>query len=97
MTIKSASLPTGHPAPGSTGLRLNEEQREALSRERTGPYGGDDLGHETVVAAMTQALPANVEARKRMVAALARELDRPVAVRFPPEGRSCRVYRSNER
>jgi hypothetical protein len=109
LSPETPSLPTGHPAPGSTGLRLNEEQREALSLEevpfsstsgpwvdgsdeRTGPYGGDDLGHEAVVAALTVALPANIEARKRNVAALAAELRKPFEPRFPPEGRSDRVY-----
>ena len=108
---KPDPLPTGHPAPGSTGLRLNEEQIAALgfskvtdrcddgdhdwdrgkgwcrqcglserqvayeSSEHTGHYGGDDLGHEAVVAALTVALPANVEARKRNVDRLRREMD----------------------
>jgi hypothetical protein len=64
--------------------------------ERTGPTsGGSDLAHEQVVAALTAKLPANVEARKRMVAALAKELARPVTPRYPHEGRSDRVFKVN--
>jgi hypothetical protein len=56
--------------------------------ERTGPYGGHDLGHEEHVAALTAALPENEAARKRNIAALAKDLDRPAPVRFPHPGRN---------
>ena len=48
--------------------------------------------HEANIAALTEALPANVAARKRNIAALAKELGRPAPVRYPHEGRSDRVY-----
>lgn len=80
-----------------------EAQREVnrpdpYADERTGRYGGSDLGHEEVVAELTAKLPANVEARKKLIAALAAEqtdLAKKFQPRFPAEGRSCRVYRSN--
>ena len=50
--------------------------------ERTGPHDGvSDLGHEQVIAALTEALPANQAARKRMVAALSAEMSQPVSTR----------------
>jgi pyruvate/2-oxoglutarate dehydrogenase complex dihydrolipoamide acyltransferase (E2) component len=84
------ALPTGRPAPGSTGLRLNEEQEAALT-ERTGPYGGDDIRHEAVVAALTVARSQNEAARLRNVAALAVEMRKPASSRYPHEGHSDRV------
>ncbi len=69
-------LPTGHPAPGSTGLRLNEEQREALAR-----YNGCDLKREqelTEWQRQEDELPLKLggqSRRDRLVAALAAEMD----------------------
>ncbi len=66
--------------------------RGIVPEERTGPRsGGSDLEHEAVVAALTEALPANQAARRRMVAALAKEMARPVTARFPPESRLDRA------
>ena len=66
-------------------------------------HGEDKYSHHRLARsdesarALTEALPANVEARKRMVAALAQELRKPVTPRFPAESRQCRVYRGNDR
>lgn len=78
------------------------EQPDPYATERTGPYGGNDLRHEAVVAALTQALPVN-EARRRRNVALARaDLDageerRRRLVGTVHEGRNSRVYKENDR
>jgi hypothetical protein len=74
-----------------SGHRVDTETSKAVPQptakvdpyweERTGPYGGNDLGHEEHVAALTAALPANEAARKRNVAALAAEMRIPGADR----------------
>jgi hypothetical protein len=100
--------PTGHPTPGSTGLRLNEEQREALKVDKYAEHrsslaarivaegwGGGTENLEQVTARYTE--NSQPGARDRLVAALAAELRKPFEPRFPPESRSCRVYRSNDR
>jgi hypothetical protein len=67
-----------------------------LPDEHTGPYGNPgavSIEHsEADIAALTAALPANVAARARNVAALAAELRRPVEPRFPSVGRDDRVF-----
>lgn len=46
---------------------------------------------EADIAALTAALPANIAARKRNIAALAQELRKPFAPRYPHTGRDDRV------
>jgi hypothetical protein len=64
---------------------------DALGEQRiVGTDGRSEVDHEARIAALTQALPANEAARKRNVAALAAELRRPVAPRFPHVGKDDR-------
>lgn len=53
------------------------------------------IGGPAVMAQLTYDHPDNVRARK--LAALRDELSKPVAARFPHEGRSDRVYSENRR
>lgn len=71
--------------------RQNGAQPDPYATERTGPYGGSDLGHEQVVAALTL--------RDAKVKVLRAEMGRePMRPRFPPEGRSERALpRTNGR
>lgn len=59
--------------------------------------GCTPAGLDEDVAYETRRMPANQAARLRTIAALRAELDRPCEPRFPNEGRSDRVYRSNSR
>jgi len=61
--------------------------------ERTGPInGGSDLSHELMIFERQKAEDEASGRRARLVAALSAELSRPVEPRFPPEGRSDRVF-----
>lgn len=74
-----------------------EAQREV---NRPDPYDGWDVDGDESVRNCTDQKPQNIAARARLIAALAAEqtdLAKKFQPRFPAEGRSCRVYRSNGR
>lgn len=87
--------------PKRMTFRERLEQTRASAAIQHSPYQGNDLDLEAQHARLTQQLPANQAARKRNIAALARELDQPSAERrarlHPHEGRSDRVYLANRR
>lgn len=99
----SDAFPTGrHVGPVEDGIpvgRVNGAQAEALVFSGIDP--GSDAEPEFKVEChrfndaharkLTDALPANVAARARNIAALAAELRKPVTPRFPHEARSDRV------
>lgn len=61
--------------------------------ERTAPVnGGSDLSHELAIFERQKADDEASGRRARLVAALGAEMARPVEPRFPPEGRSDRVF-----
>lgn len=71
----------------------------SLAGKKPDPYkrAREEGGDDDLDRMATDSLPANQAARARNIAALAAELRKPVGARFPPESRSCRVYRRNDR
>lgn len=99
--LPAGYIPRDHEDSDSDATTRTSKQAEAQSSvapavEETGQpdvYTAHRLSRSDETAReLTDARAGNVEARARLVAALAKELDRPVPVRFPAEGRSDRVF-----
>lgn len=77
-------------------LEIKDETVSHLMRRLTGapdPYTGSDLTREAAIAERVRTVDDVTGNRKRLVAMLSAELDRPAVARFPEEGRSDRVTR----
>jgi hypothetical protein len=90
--------------PWSNVRRDIEARKQVFARqvrnddERTGPVnGGSDLSHELAIFERQKAEDEASGRRARLVAALSAEMSRPVEPRFPPEGRSDRVFGGRRR
>lgn len=79
-------------AAAAREAKCDELDAELSKLRKRDPYRDNrSASSEAVIAELTEGLPRNVAARKRLVAALALEMARPVTPRFPADGRSDRA------